>query len=83
MSRASDVQPDRTASPGARIVAVVGMVMLLLRVIAGLAALVLGGWLVYAVTTAEEEAPGGLAAAGAVIALLGIWLIVRTVRGRG
>lgn len=82
MSRASDVQPDRTASPGARIVAVVGMVMLLLRVIAGLAALVLGGWLVYAVTTAEE-APGGLAAAGAVIALLGIWLIVRTNRGRG
>lgn len=78
----SEAQPGRSAPSRPRDLAFLGAVLLGLQILGALAAIVIGGWLVYAVTTAEE-APGGVAAAGAVIALLGIWLIVRTVRGRG
>lgn len=73
---------SHTAAPVRRVVSTLGWMVLGLQVLAGLVVLVLGGWLLSAVFFTEGTAPVGLGVAGGIIALFGVLLIVRVIRGR-
>lgn len=75
------VSSGQTAAPIRRLLSALGWTILVLHVLAGVAAAVLGGWLLIAMFTAEGPAPVGLGVAGGIVALFGVLLIVRAVRG--